>query len=220
MPVVVSPYISFPNLYWWLQVAGADRLLLDPTEHFQKMSYRNRYYISGSNGLIQLSIPLVNGRDQRAAMQNVNISYDENWQVQHWRTLVSVYARTPYFLFYEPSLRKIFDTSFTKLSEFNLASVRWLSEQLRVKVEMDIADAYKANYSQEDIDLRKSFKPGIEKTPITDLQPYYQIFADRTGFLPNLSMLDLLFAEGPHSMQWLQKHKDLVLSWGERKDKI
>jgi hypothetical protein len=216
MPYVVSPYIPFPNIYWWLKVVDAGSVLFDGAEHFQKMSYRNRYYISGSNGLIQLSIPLANGRDQRAAMRNIRIAYNENWQVQHWRTLVSVYSRTPYFHYYEPGLKKIFDTNFTLLTEFNLASVNWLKEQLRTNVDIQFSEVYQEWYPDDIPDLRKDFKPGLEKGSATALPPYYQIFSDRTGFLPNLSMVDLLFSEGPHSLQWLKDNRNLVGAWERR----
>lgn len=216
MSYVVSPFIPFPNIYWWSAVIETGSILLDAQEHFQKMSYRNRYYISGSNGLIQLSIPLVNGRDQRAAMHKIQIAYNENWQVQHWRTLVSVYARSPYFSYYEPSLKKLFDTSFTFLNEFDLASVNWLREQLKANLDIRFTAQFVKEYPSESIDLRTVLKPGIERQALNNISPYYQVFSDRTGFLPNLSMLDLLFAEGPHSLQWLKEHKNIVQSWREK----
>lgn len=213
---VVSSFIPFPNIYWWLKAAGADAIVFDNAEHFQKMSYRNRYYISGANGLIQLSIPLVSGRNQRCAMKDVQVSHAENWEVQHWRTIVSVYSRTPYFEYYEPGLKKIFDTNFTQLTAFNLATVQWLMAQLKLKTELQFTDQYKPDYGSGIVDLRSGFTPGIERTAV-DAAAYYQIFADRTGFLPNLSMLDLLFAEGPHTMQWLKDNKQIVEGWLEMK---
>lgn len=217
MSYVLSPFIPFPNIYWWLRVQEAGYIVFDKAEHFQKMSYRNRYCISGSNGLIQLSIPLVNGRDQRASMKNIGIAYSENWQIQHWRTIVSVYSRSPYFAYYEPGLKKIFDTSFTLLSEFNLATVNWVMEQIKVKKDIRFAETYIEDYPDDIIDLRRSMKPGVEKQPVKDGVAYYQVFADRTGFLPNLSILDLLFSEGPHAAQWLQENRSMVLEWNKAK---
>lgn len=214
MSSVVSSFIPFPNIYWWLLVADVDYLTFDCAEHFQKMSYRNRYYISGANGLIPLSIPLVAGRNQRCAMKEVQISYAEDWQVQHWRTIVSVYSRTPYFHYYEPGLKKLFDTKFTFLHEFDLASVQWLAQQLKLKPDIRMADSYIDKYEDDVCDLRFSLNPGIEKT-IQEPAPYYQVFADRTGFFPNLSMPDLLFCEGPHTMNWIKENTKLIKEWGQ-----
>lgn len=213
---VVSSYIPFPNIYWWLQVQGADTLLLDGGEHFEKMTYRNKYFITGSNGGIQLSIPLLQGRAQRSPMQQVQIDNKQRWQVQHWRTLVSVYKRTPYFEHYEPSLEKLYTQNFYSLIDFNLASIKWLQKELRAGFSVTTTDVFQKEYTDA-ADLRRVMKPGIEKQALDGAEPYYQVFADRVGFLPNLSMLDLLFAEGPHALQWLKNHVALVNEWNNKK---
>jgi hypothetical protein len=211
MQSVVSPFIPFPNIYWWSVVLAAGNVCFDRGEHFAKMSYRNRYYITGGNGLIQLNVPLTKGREQRTAMGGVGISNKENWQVQHWRTLVSVYNRSPYFQHYELSLKEVFEREFTSLADFNLASIEWLRKQLKADIQVSFADSFQKDYGAGYIDLRH-MKPGIEREPVIDA-PYYQAFNERNGFLPNLSMLDLLFAEGPYAVRWLRAHKDMVDTW-------
>jgi len=212
MQAVVGSLIPFPNISWWYQIKNANSVTWDLAEHFQKMTYRNRYYISGSNGLIQLSIPLVKGRDQRTAMKDVFICNKDRWQVQHWRTITSVYKRSPYFDHYEPSLSQLFEDRFEKLSDFNLASVHWLKRQLKIPFEETITDVFNKTYLEDVLDIRNSLKPGIERKP-TSGNAYYQVFAERTGFLPNLSMLDLLFSEGPHSMQWVKNNGNIIDNW-------
>ena len=200
MSVIISSFIPFPNIAWWQAAVKANTVIFDSAEHFEKMSYRNKYHITGANGTITLSIPLVKGREQRSPMKDVLISNTERWQVQHWRTLVSVYKRSPYFDHYEPSLQRLFDTSFTHLSAYNLATIHWLKEQLGLKFEEQYADEYKKQY-ESSTDLR-SMKPAdrnIQETP-----KYYQLFEERNGFMPNLSMLDLLFSEGPASIALLR----------------
>ena len=160
MSVIISPVLPFPNIYWWLQASRVMKVCFDVSEHFEKMSYRNKYYITGANGLIALSIPLVEGRQQRRAMAEVQISSHERWQVQHWRTLVSVYKRAPYFEHYEPSLTVLFENTFEKLADFNLASMHWLKQQLNVKFEEEILTSYQKDYPGA-ADLRRNFKPGI-----------------------------------------------------------
>src|ERR1700761_4277147 len=142
MQEAVSSIITFPSVSWWASVNRFDKLVFDRSEHFQKMSYRNRYEIAGANGLIKLSVPLLHGRDQRAAMRDVKISNDAKWQGAHWRPITSAHGRSPYFEHYEAGLQKIFDTHFTFLTDFNLASIHWLKEQLKIKCDEIITDVY------------------------------------------------------------------------------
>src|SRR5580704_1002841 len=100
---IISPFFIFPNIGWWVKILNADIVALDGYEHFEKMTYRNRYRISGANNNILLSVPLVKGRNQHVQMKDVLIHNEEAWQIRHWRTLVSVYHRTPYFDHYENS---------------------------------------------------------------------------------------------------------------------
>jgi hypothetical protein len=175
------------------------------------MTYRNKYFISGANGGIQLSIPLQKGREQRTPMRQVLIDNTQRWQIQHWRTIVSVYNRTPFFEHYEPALRQLFERHYDKLVDFNMATIQWLVQQLKSNVGIGYTELYQKHY-EDTIDLRTGFKPGIEKQSLAT-EPYYQVFSDRNGFLPNLSMLDLLFAEGPNAMNWLKQNSELINDW-------
>lgn len=195
---VVSPFLTFPRISWWMQVMNADTVLLDKAEHYEKMTGRNRYDISGSSNKILLSVPLTHGRNQHIPMQDVLIYNTVNWQVQHWRTLVSVYSRTPYFEHYEPSLQRLFETAFTHLTEFNKAGIQWVMQQMRLKFQLQETNEYVKEYPAEITDLRDTKKEVLLPPPV-----YYQIFEDRIGFLPDLSILDLLFSEGPAAVRLL-----------------
>jgi hypothetical protein len=195
---VVSPYFTFPRISWWMQALKADKLIFDTAEHYQKMSYRNRYRISGSNNSILLSIPLEKGREQRTSMSNVRIYNADNWQTQHWRTLVSVYKRTPYFEHYEPSLEKLFTQQFTHLAAFNAAAFNWVKQQLRLSITTEETSEYIAQYPANVLDLRTEHL-APDNPPV-----YYQVFEDRIGFQPDLSILDLLFSEGPAAITKLK----------------
>ena len=198
MPEIVTPYLTFPNICWWMEVVKCEQLLFDGGEHFQKMSLRNRYRISGANNPILLSIPLVNGRDQRSPMNEIRIYNEKRWQVQHWRTLVSVYKRSPFFDYYEDSLRELYETRFELLTEFNLAGISWIRKQLRLTFNVSETREFVQDYSDGIIDIRQKKYDG-SKVP-----KYYQVFEDRIGFLPDLSILDLLFCEGPASVTILR----------------
>ena len=195
---VVSAYYTFPCISWWGRVMGADRVIFDGYEHFEKMTYRNKYHISGANNSIKLSVPLVNGRNQRVAMKEVRIHNDTRWQVQHWRTLVSVYRGTPFFEHYEDSLQRLFETHFDYLIDFNKASLQWVKQQVNMQYEEQEAPIFIKDYPQGVVDLRCA-KPVPARFP-----RYYQVFEERIGFQPDLSILDLLFSEGPATKAILQ----------------
>jgi hypothetical protein len=195
---VVASFLTFPCISWWAKIAEADKVIFDTAEHFQKMTGRNRYDISGANNSIKLSIPLVNGRNQHIPMKDVLIFNDADWQTQHWRTLVSVYKRTPYFDHYENSLEQLFDTPFTHLIDFNRAAIHWVKAQLKINFKEEERDVYVKEYMDGEADLR-TFKNGNIACP-----KYYQVFEDRIGFLPDLCILDLLFSEGPRAVDLLR----------------
>lgn len=206
--------MPFPNIYWWLLASEAEEIVFDVAEHFVKMSYRNRYYITGANGLIQLSVPLSQGRNQRTPMQEVLIDNSERWQVQHWRTIFSVYGRAPYFEYYASSLEQLYHQNYDKLVAFNQATIDWAKEHTGIRFNASITGVYKGEYETGKVDLRKSLKPGIEKIAMPEEKAlYYQLFAERNGFYPNLSILDLLFSEGPAVKSVLMNNKEVINAW-------
>ena len=196
---IVSCFQSFPNIAWWASVMKADHVILDKAEHFQKMSYRNRYRISGANNPVLLTVPLVSGRNQRTAMKDVRIFNDSAWQTQHWRTLVSVYNRTPYFGHYADSLKPLFETEFDLLVDFNRMSIHWVRQQLGGRFTTEETDVFVKEYPAE-IDDNRNLDEGND--PML-FPKYYQVFEDSIGFVPNLSILDLLFSEGPGAKRLL-----------------
>jgi len=189
--LMISSFLTFPNISWWRQAVKADTVLFDGGEHFQKMSYRNRYRISGANNSILLSVPLADGRNQHTPMNEVRIHNEERWQVQHWRTLVSVYKRSPYFDHYADSLRPLFETSFINLADFNRAGILWVTQQLKLDFKVEETNVYLADYPGDVTDLRNAKNADVR------LPKYYQIFEDRIGFVADLSILDMIFSEGP-----------------------
>ncbi len=194
---VVSSFLSFPPVSWWMRVAKEDSLLLDSAGNYVKMGHRNRYLISGANNPVLLTVPLASGRDQRAAMKDVRIYNEEKWQLRHWRTLESVYKRSPYFEHYEDSLKLLFDTPYEYLTDFNKAGIIWVKAQLKLPFIIQETDVYEKEYSGY-TDLRH------EKDIQVNTPRYHQVFEDRIGFQPDLSILDMLFSEGPQAADLLK----------------
>ena len=183
-------------------------------EHFEKMSYRNRYYIAGGNGLMKMSIPIQGGREHKSVMEHTTIADTDNWRQKHWRTLVSAYSNAPYFEFYADSLEKIFTDQHENLTAFNLQTIHWLKQQIDISFSEERTSFYQKEYRDALFDLRR-MKPGLEDCTICDFPPYYQVFQERNGFIPNLSLLDLLFAEGPYTLRWLKENCEAVIKWSK-----
>src|SRR4051812_41011059 len=98
----------FPVVNWFKYSCKSRYIILSSCEEYQKMSFRNRTVICGSNGLINLSVPVENGRSQRVPFKDVKISYREKWQLNHWRSIASCYGKSPFFYYYEDELQKLF----------------------------------------------------------------------------------------------------------------
>lgn len=167
------------------------------------MSLRNRYRIAAANGDVLLTVPLVQGRNQRTPMHSVRIDNRSLWQRTQWRTLVSAYRRAPFFEHYEPLLQPLFETEYELLTDFCTASIHWVKAQLRLSFGESFADTFE----KEPLELEDNRDEVLRKKDSSFL-PYQQVFQDRYGFLPNLSVLDALFTEGPHVWPLLVSPKE------------
>jgi hypothetical protein len=185
---------SFPLSNWINFLFLKKHIILLSSEGYKKMSFRNRYVVAGSNGVVNLSVPLVNGRNQRVSFNEVKISNSEKWQLTHWRTITSCYNRSPYFEYYKDGLEKFFINRWEFLFEWNLSVLGWLREVLKFPAELIVLDRFPEGAE----DLRDRWLPkNFQQDPV--IIKYPQIFEDRTGFQNNLSILDMLFNVGPQA---------------------
>jgi len=207
MAFVISSVMPFPNILWWCKVLQANELVWDVQEHFEKMTLRNRYHIAGASGALKMSIPIEGGREHKSVMGKTCIANSDKWQQQHWRTIVSAYANTPYFDHYAASLEALFIEPYKLLTDFSLASVQWLQRQLKISLN----ESFAATYCKDHPDAIHDLRTRAALAPHPGFPPYYQVFQERTGFIPNLSLLDLLFSEGPHTLHWLRENSRMVL---------
>lgn len=172
-------------------------------ESFQKMSFRNRMVVAGSNGLVNLSVPLEKGRDQKQLIKDVRISYSLPWQQQHWRTIESCYNRSPFYEFYRDGLENLYSKKPVFLLDLNREIRDWLWKVLKIPSEFSETTDYRTHFVDEITDKRGHWLPKnfqLEPPSFT----YQQVFQDRIGFQPNLSILDFLFCVGPSSYSLLK----------------
>jgi len=176
------------------------------------MSYRNRCHLAGAEGVIHLSIPLQKGRDQKTLVKDVRIADRNDWQSRHWKTIVSCYSRSPWFEYYRDELGDLYRRPFHFLVDWNLACFEWSLKILQMPISFSLTTAYQKSYVAEQwTDWRGAILPKNQHVDpdrhADNTAPikYRQVFEERTGFLPNLSILDLLFCEGKNARVLLQK---------------
>ncbi len=183
----LSSVILFKNSFYF------SHIIFEQYEFYQKMSFRNRCVIAGANGVITLSIPLADGRDQKKISKDVRIANAHHWQDQHWKTIVSCYNKSPWFEFYKEELHELYLRKFSFLVDWNLACFEWIVKKLELPISYSVSSYFAKQYDATD-DWRNKILP----RNYTDFKAvkYRQVFEERIGFLPNLSILDLLFCEG------------------------
>lgn len=176
---------------------------IDATEPYHKQSYRNRAYILTGNGIQALTVPVIHFAG-KTPIREAHIDYRTPWQRNHWRTIESAYGNSPYFLYYSDPLKPFYEAHFDLLFDFNLQLIRTILRMLRLTADIFLNED--PNLHPE-LDLRETIHPkrGFQKDyPYTLHQPYRQVFDDRFGFSPNLSILDLIFNAGPDTPAYLK----------------
>jgi hypothetical protein len=168
------------------------------------MSFRNRSLIAGANGIISLSIPLLDGRDQKMKIRDVRIDNRKKWQSQHWKSIESSYNRSPWFEHYRDGLTTLYGQKTEFLFDWNLRCFEWTLEKLGMDVSTSLTESFsKYPDLSSQIDRRNQILP--KNYFLSDPVRYRQVFEERLGFLPNLSILDLLFCEGKNAETLLKK---------------
>lgn len=180
-----------------------ERLLIEQHEHYQKNSFRNRTYIAAANGPLCLSIPLRKGKNEQQSIREVQISHDEHWQQRHWKSIQSAYGNAPYFLYYADALATFFQKKYEFLFDWNWDLLQCLLRLLAVETPLQATTAYTTDVQRPVVDYRGCFQPGKLTHPSVT---YPQLFVEKHGFLPNLSILDLLFCVGPQASLYLSEN--------------
>jgi len=194
-----APVLFFKNSYKF------SNIIIEQCESYQKLSFRNRCQIAGAEGVIDLSIPLVNGRDQKALIRDVKIADSLPWQANHWKTIVSCYNRSPWFAFYRDQLEELYRKPFGYLLDWNRECLDWILGVLGMPLTVSGTTGYKPVYTpDEGIDQRGKWLPKNRENWGIGTPRYRQVFEERTGFLPGLSILDLVFCEGKNAIKYIQ----------------
>lgn len=196
MPTVLLPLHYLPSITWFWYYLHYNCVEIEHCENFVKATGRNRCYISGPNGKLTLSIPLQGGRDHHRLYKDTRISYQQNWQVSHWRSMVAAYNSTPFFEYYAPKLQPLYNKQYEFLFDYNLQ----LFEALKAMLKIETPYTFTTEYKAENSDVTDCRMLAEKNNP-----RYYQIFEERNGFIAGLSVVDLLFHAGPEAKAYLLK---------------
>lgn len=197
----------WPNLHYFYYVFNSDLIHIEQFENYQKQSFRNRTRILSANGELDLSIP-VKKKAPKELSKDIEISYKENWQMKHWRAITSAYKNSPYFEHFENEIEYLYSNKYENLMRFNLEQLQIVLKILQVKKNILLTQDYEKKLIGF-TDLREKIHPKLnfkEDKNITEmlLRPYYQTFEAKFDFIPNLSILDLLFNKGLGTLDYLK----------------
>jgi hypothetical protein len=188
-----------PPIEFFYCLVQETHAIIDVNENFVKQTYRNRCSILSPNGKLDLVIPLLK-KGKQTKIKAIKIAYYENWQKAHWKSIEAAYRSSPYFEYYEDDLKPLFiDEKPIYLIDFNLTLLNKIIELIGIPVALVISEKYIDK--DETIADYRIISPK-KKTNLT-FEEYIQVFSSKTGFFENLSILDLLFNEGPNSKNYL-----------------
>lgn len=203
MDVLIHP-TYFPNIAHFVAMVQADHIIFEVCDNYQKQTYRNRTSIFGANGKLDLNIPVVYSQNNRQRYSEVEIFNAEHWQVQHLKSLESAYRTSPFFEFYIDDLLPLFEMETPRIMDFNFKCIETIFECLQMPFSYSTTERFNLE-PKEGIDARGL--ANCRKELEQNFKPYAQVFDDKYGFLSNLSILDLLFNEGPNTELYLESQK-------------
>lgn len=200
--VVSTAY--FPPVEYFMAAASAGRLLIEAHDSYIKQTYRNRCRIYACDGVLSLTVPVSLPFGSKEIGGAV-IDYSKPWLQQHEMAIISAYRTSAFFEYYQDDIFPILDSRPHLLAELNLSLISRLMALLGVRCEISLTREYLPAYPPGFLDLRESIHPkkAVPEIFRDRFKPYYQVFSDKYGFIPGLSVLDLLFNEGPDAVSYL-----------------
>ena len=204
--LVLSTAYFAPVQYYSLLLSEGD-VFIERHENYIKQSYRNRCTIYSANGLLSIVVPVAKSEKAKISVSEIEISYDMNWQKQHFKAIESAYGRSPFYEYYIDDLMIFFNRRYRYLYEFNMEILRSVCNLMNTPFRAHESDAYINAADRGIIDMRNLIHPKIIPENIDKMPHYTQVFANKHGFKANLSILDLLFNTGPEAKKYINKNQ-------------
>lgn len=203
MDIILHP-TSFPSIAQCVAMVQAKSVKFEVCDNYQKQTYRNRMHIYGPQGLMPLTVPVIYSQKNRQRYKDIRISNEERWQDIHWKSIQSAYSSSPFFEFYEDDLKPLFIGLQENLMKFNFKSLQFVLESLQLDINFTETTEFHLSYKNL-TDYR--YLVESRKEVSQPFKPYVQVFDDKHGFIPNLSILDLIFNEGPAALLYLERQQ-------------
>ncbi len=188
----------FGPIDYYAEMVKSQSLNIEVCENFQKQTYRNRMNILGANGKLMLNIPTLH--DGTRIFKDLQPSYEYDWQKEHIKSLKSAYQSSPYFEYYEDDIIPILEKKEKFLLDLNLKTIEFINQKLNLDLEIKQTESYQI--FDKEFDFRNQFS--AKKPAQYELTEYAQVFDDKFEFVSDLSILDLLFSEGPSAVVYLK----------------
>ena len=190
----------FSPVYQFQKLIKSDTVIFEVFDNYQKQTYRTRCSIYGANGKLSLNIPIKHHNGVRQKTRDIKIENAFPWQKNHFKSLENAYRSSPYFEFYEDELIPFYNKEYTYLLDFLLETQKWSFDTLQLDIDFQKTKEFITHYPKDEDYRYLSDAKSKETFPV---QAYNQVFAQKHGFIPNLSILDLLFNEGPNALNFL-----------------
>lgn len=191
----------FGPVQWFQKLHRYDRCLIERYDNYVKQTYRNRCVIAATGGPQTLTVPIERYDGSKCLMRDIRISDHGAWRHVHWNAIVSSYGESPFFDYYADDILPFFERRWKYLYDFNLDITHTVCSLLDIRPVIEPTSDYIRTEDVAEDDFRDAIRP---KHPLPDAafepRPYYQVYSRKHGFLPNLSILDLLFNEGPEGI--------------------
>lgn len=197
-----------PSIQYVSKLLQYPKVAIEQHENYSKGSYRNRCHLASSMGLLRLSLPLAGGKNQQQPIREVKLKYDEPWQNQHWSAIKSAYGKSPFFEHYEHLFLPIFQEKYEYLWDWNWDLLQMILKIISFEKKIELSTEYEKEVRNQVVDFRNKISPKENKKfEDADFKQskYVQVFEAENGFLPNLSILDLIFCTGPEAEIYLER---------------
>jgi hypothetical protein len=196
VPGILIDLQHLPSVAYFSTLRNALPVVIEKYEHYEKQTYKNRCYINTANGIVVLIVPII-ATHKKTKVCDIKIDYRQKWLNNHWRSIQSGYGKAPFFEYYAEDLQRILFRKFEFLYDLNLELLTLCLKMLKMNLTIVESMAYEENITNDLIDLRSAINP--KKAESLNLfykpAPYYQVFGNK--FVQNLSILDVIFCEGP-----------------------
>ena len=196
-----------PPIEYFFVMANSNIARIEINETYQKQTYRTRCSILSGNGPLVLNIPVL--RDSvlghKIEISKIKIDYSTDWVIQHKRALEAAYKSSPFFEYYMDDIYLIFDQKHESLFDLNMSFIKYFVEVLGIDVNIQLSQNFNedSSYNLKEI-IQPKYKGDSLLKEFKMEKPYWQVFSTKQGFVPNLSILDLLFNEGPNAISFLK----------------